>query len=42
VYVQSEPEFRRMPSDLDRLFVENEEGEPVPYSAFMSLENARA
>jgi HAE1 family hydrophobic/amphiphilic exporter-1 len=38
VYVQSEPEFRRMPSDLDRLFVENEEGEPVPYSAFMSLE----
>jgi HAE1 family hydrophobic/amphiphilic exporter-1 len=38
VYVQSEPEFRRMPSDLDRLFVENEEGEPVPYSAFMSIE----
>jgi Cu/Ag efflux pump CusA len=38
VYVQSEPEFRRMPSDLDRLFVENEEGEPVPYSAFMSVE----
>jgi HAE1 family hydrophobic/amphiphilic exporter-1 len=38
VYVQSEPEFRRMPSDLGRLFVENEEGEPVPYSAFMSIE----
>ena len=38
VYVQAEPEFRRMPSDLDRLFVENDEGEMVPYSAFMSLE----
>jgi HAE1 family hydrophobic/amphiphilic exporter-1 len=38
VYVQSEPEFRRMPSDLNRLFVENEEGEPVPYSSFMSVE----
>jgi HAE1 family hydrophobic/amphiphilic exporter-1 len=38
VYVQAEPEFRRLPSDLDRLFVENEEGEMVPYSAFMTLQ----
>ncbi len=37
VYVQSEPEFRRFPSDLDELFVSNEDGEMVPYSAFMKL-----
>ncbi|MCA9009453.1 MAG: efflux RND transporter permease subunit, partial [Planctomycetaceae bacterium] len=37
VYVQSAPEFRRFPEDLDNLFVINDEGENVPYSAFMSL-----
>jgi HAE1 family hydrophobic/amphiphilic exporter-1 len=37
VYVQSAPEFRRFPADLDNLFVINDEGENVPYSAFMSL-----
>ena len=37
VYVQSWPEFRRMPEDLDNLFVKNEKGEMVPYSAFMTL-----
>jgi len=37
VYVQAEPEFRRLPSDLDRLFVANEKGEMVPYSSFMQL-----
>ncbi|MBO6938297.1 MAG: efflux RND transporter permease subunit [Deltaproteobacteria bacterium] len=38
VYVQAWPEFRRMPEDLDDLFIPNEEGEMVPYSAFMSIE----
>ena len=38
VYVQSAPEFRRLPSDLENMFVNNEEGEPVPYSSFMRLE----
>lgn len=38
VYVQAKPEFRRFPSDLNNLFVRNEEGEMVPYSAFMKLE----
>jgi HAE1 family hydrophobic/amphiphilic exporter-1 len=38
VYVQAEPEFRRMPSDLDKLFVANDAGEMVPYSSFMKLE----
>jgi HAE1 family hydrophobic/amphiphilic exporter-1 len=38
VYVQAAPEFRRFPRDLDDMFVNNENGEPVPYSAFMHLE----
>ena len=38
VYVQSLPEFRRYPEDLDNMFVKNEEGEMVPYSSFMKLE----
>ncbi|MCC9602405.1 efflux RND transporter permease subunit [Stieleria sp. JC731] len=37
VYVQAAPEFRRYPSDLDNMFVKNEAGEMVPYSAFMKL-----
>lgn len=37
VYVQSWPEFRRIPDDLDNLYVKNEKGEMVPYSAFMKL-----
>lgn len=38
VYVQSAPEFRRLPSDVLNLFVKNEDGEMVPYSAFMKIE----
>jgi HAE1 family hydrophobic/amphiphilic exporter-1 len=38
VYVQAWPEFRRMPDDLDDLFVRNEAGEMVPYSSFMRIE----
>ncbi len=37
VYTQSAPEYRRMPSDLEKLFVKNEAGEMVPYSSFMTL-----
>ncbi|MCO6499572.1 MAG: efflux RND transporter permease subunit [Vicingus serpentipes] len=37
VYVQSGPEFRRLPSDILKLFVKNEEGEMVPYSSFMKM-----
>ena len=36
VYVQAAPEFRRMPEDLENLFVKNESGEMVPYSSFMT------
>ena len=38
VYTQAGPEYRRIPSDLEKLFVKNEEGEMVPYSAFMTIE----
>ncbi|HQW06043.1 MAG TPA: efflux RND transporter permease subunit [Flavobacteriales bacterium] len=40
VYVQSGPEYRRYPSDLEALFVKNEEGEMVPYSSFMRFEKS--
>lgn len=41
VYVQAWPQFRRMPKDLDDLFVKNEGGEMVPYSAFMTLKKTQ-
>jgi HAE1 family hydrophobic/amphiphilic exporter-1 len=41
VYVQSAPEFRRLPSDVLNLFVKNEEGEMVPYSSFMKLKKTQ-
>jgi HAE1 family hydrophobic/amphiphilic exporter-1 len=37
VYVQAWPEFRRMPADLENLFVKNESGDMVPYSSFMKI-----
>jgi hydrophobic/amphiphilic exporter-1 (mainly G- bacteria), HAE1 family len=36
VYAQALPEFRRLPEDLDNLFVKNDHGDMVPYSAFMT------
>ncbi|MES2730639.1 MAG: efflux RND transporter permease subunit [Bacteroidota bacterium] len=41
VYVQSDPSFRRLPSDLLNLFVKNDRGEMVPYSAFMKLKKGQ-
>ena len=41
VYVQSDPRFRRLPSDLLNLFVKNDHGEMVPYSAFMKLKKGQ-
>ena len=38
VYVQAAPEFRRLPEDLDNMFVKNDRGEMVPYSSFMKIE----
>jgi len=37
VYTQAAPEFRRLPSDVMKLYVKSDRGEMVPYSAFMKL-----
>ena len=37
VFVQAKPEFRRYAEDLDNLFVKNDKGTMVPYSAFMTI-----
>lgn len=41
VYVQSAPEFRKLPSDILNMFVKNEDGEMVPYSAFMQIKKTQ-
>ena len=41
VYVQAWPQFRRLPKDLDDLFVRNEKGEMVAYSSFMTLKKSQ-
>lgn len=41
VYVQSDPKFRRLPSDVLNMFIKNESGEMVPYSAFMRLKKTQ-
>jgi HAE1 family hydrophobic/amphiphilic exporter-1 len=38
VFVQAKPEFRRYPDDLEDMFLKNDKGEMVPYSAFMKLQ----
>lgn len=38
VMVQALPQYRALPQDLMNLFVKNEAGEMVPYSAFMTME----
>ncbi|HVX12456.1 MAG TPA: efflux RND transporter permease subunit [Pirellulales bacterium] len=37
VFLQSKPEFRRYPDDLENMFVKNDTGEMVPYSSFMTI-----
>ncbi len=37
VYVQSMPEFRKLPSDVLSLYTKNNKGEMVPYSSFVKL-----
>lgn len=41
VYVQSDPKFRRLPSDVLKLYVKNDMGEMVPYSSFMTLKKTQ-
>lgn len=37
VYTQAGPEFRKQPSDLLNMYIKNDKGEMVPYSAFMKI-----
>jgi HAE1 family hydrophobic/amphiphilic exporter-1 len=37
VFVQASPEFRKLPSDVLNLWVKNDRGEMVPFSAFMKI-----
>jgi HAE1 family hydrophobic/amphiphilic exporter-1 len=37
VFVQAAPEFRKLPSDILNLWVKNDRGEMVPFSAFMKI-----
>jgi HAE1 family hydrophobic/amphiphilic exporter-1 len=41
VYTQAAPEYRKMPSDILSLYIKNEEGEMVPYSAFMTMKKTQ-
>lgn len=37
VFVQASPEFRKLPTDIMNLYVKNEKGNMVPFSAFMKI-----
>ncbi|MFM7108952.1 MAG: efflux RND transporter permease subunit [Planctomycetaceae bacterium] len=37
VFVQAKPEYRRYPEDFENLFIKNDKGDMVPYSAFATL-----
>lgn len=37
VFVQAAPEYRKLPSDVLNLWVKNDKGEMVPFSAFMKI-----
>ena len=37
VYLQAHPDYRKLPSDLLKMYVKNDHGKMVPYSAFMKV-----
>ena len=41
VYTQAGPEFRKQPSDILGMFIKNDHGEMVPYSAFMKIKKTQ-
>ncbi len=41
VYTQAAPQYRRFPDDVLKLYVKNEKGEMVPYSAFMTMKKTQ-
>ncbi len=41
VFVQAAPEYRRLPEDVLKLYVTNDRGQQVPYSAFMKIKKGQ-
>jgi len=41
VFVQADPKYRKLPSDILDLWVKNDQGEMVPYSAFMKIKKSQ-
>jgi HAE1 family hydrophobic/amphiphilic exporter-1 len=41
VYTQAGPQFRREPDDLLKMYIRNDHGEMVPYSAFMTIKKTQ-
>ncbi len=41
VYTQADPAFRKDPTDVLNMFVKNDQGEMVPYSAFMTIKKTQ-
>lgn len=41
VYTQAGPEFRKEPDDLLKMYIKNDHGEMVPYSAFMNIKKTQ-
>lgn len=41
VYTQAGPEFRKEPADILNMFIKNDHGEMVPYSAFMKIKKTQ-
>ncbi|WP_299249685.1 efflux RND transporter permease subunit [uncultured Cytophaga sp.] len=41
LFVQADPSFRKLPSDILKLYVKSENGEEVPYSSFMKIKKTQ-
>ncbi len=41
VYTQAGPEFRKQPTDILNMYIKNDHGEMVPYSAFMNIKKTQ-
>ncbi len=41
VYTQAAPEYRKLPTDILNLYIKNDHGEMVPYSAFMTMKKTQ-
>ncbi len=41
VFVQASPEYRKLPEDILNMWVKNDQGEMVPFSAFMTIKKTQ-